>query len=350
MQKTNNQQKATTHTNKKQQQPTKTNNQPKPTKSNMSKRNVLLTIEYDGSGFHGWQIQPGIRTVQGVLTDALSRVTGEPIALNGSSRTDAGVHAYGAAASFKGDFGIPADRIPVAVNNLLTDIRIVKATEVPEDFHARFDAKGKTYLYRITAPSLVCSLSTPGDFCSLSGERPGNDSAEVEGSTTGLGCSRWTPCEQTAPNREQKSPGCYDAADIFMQNYRYQLNETPDKGNMKEAAKYFIGKHDFSAFRTTSDDAPPDAVRTISELTVDAEDGADTQGRPLTEYTLRVTGDGFLYNMVRIIAGTIVEVGLGRRNPAGIAAVIAQKDRRQAGHTAPASGLYLEKVYYGHPK
>jgi tRNA pseudouridine38-40 synthase len=313
----------------------------------MSKRNVLLTIEYDGSGFHGWQIQPDARTVQGVLTDALSRVTGEPITLNGSSRTDAGVHAYGAAASFKGDFGIPAGRIPVAVNNMLTDIRIVRAADVPEDFHARFDAKGKTYLYRITSPLSVFSRSTPGDLCSLSGGRPDNDSSEVEGSATVLGCSRWTPCEQTPPEREQKSPGCYDTPDIFMRNYRYLLNETPDEGKIKEAALHFIGTHDFSAFRTASDDAPKDAVRTISELTVNAEERTDSGGRPVMEYALRVTGDGFLYNMVRIIAGTLVEAGLGKREPEGIAEVIASGDRRLAGHTAPASGLYLEKVYYG---
>jgi tRNA pseudouridine38-40 synthase len=254
----------------------------------MSKRNVLLTIEYDGSGFHGWQVQPDARTVQGVLTDALSRVTGEAVSLNGSSRTDAGVHAYGAAASFSGEYGIPADRIPVAVNNMLTDVRIVSAVDVPESFHARFDAKGKTYLYRICAP----------------------------------------------------------VPDIFLRNYRYQLNELPDKGKINEAAKYFIGTHDFSAFRTASDDAPQDAVRTISALDVDCAGGTDTQGRPITEYTLRVTGDGFLYNMVRIIVGTLVEAGLGRRDPSGIRAVIDSGDRRLAGHTAPASGLYLEKVYY----
>jgi tRNA pseudouridine38-40 synthase len=282
----------------------------------MSKRNVLLTIEYDGSGFHGWQMQPGVRTVQGVLTDALSRVTGEEIALNGSSRTDAGVHAYGAAASFTGDFGIPAERIPVAVNNMLTDVRITNAKEMPEGFHARFDAKGKTYLYRISAPTYA----------------PAH-----------------TPPKLSIKSRSCNSPAVpVPVPDIFLRNYRYLLNEMPDEGKIKEAAKHFIGTHDFSAFRTASDSAPPDAVRTITALDVDCAEGRDTRGGKVTEITLRVTGDGFLYNMVRIIAGTIVEAGLGRRDPKAIADVVASGDRRLAGHTAPAAGLYLEKVYYDH--
>ena len=122
-------------------------------------RNILLTIEYDGSGFHGWQRQPEARTVQGELERVLSRVCGVPVTINGTSRTDAGVHALGQRASFKGDFGIPTDRLKLAANNLLAggmnsqrgvgDIRIIAAEEVAEDFHARFSARGKMYRYII---------------------------------------------------------------------------------------------------------------------------------------------------------------------------------------------------------
>ena len=124
------------------------------------KRNILLTIEYDGSAFHGWQYQPGLRTVQGVLQEALSKVLGSDIQVNGTSRTDAGVHALGQCCSFAGDFGIPTENIKDAVNNVLSegrtgagtkpgDVRIIDCKEVPEDFHARFDCKGKTYRYLI---------------------------------------------------------------------------------------------------------------------------------------------------------------------------------------------------------
>ena len=114
-------------------------------------RNILLTIEYDGTGFSGWQRQPERRTVQGTLEEALSRVCAIPIQVDGTSRTDAGVHALGQRASFHGDFGIPVERIPLAVNNLVSeagkdgDMRIRKAQLVPEGFHARYDSKGKKY-------------------------------------------------------------------------------------------------------------------------------------------------------------------------------------------------------------
>jgi tRNA pseudouridine38-40 synthase len=243
--------------------------------------NILLTIEYDGSAFHGWQSQPRARTVQGELERVLTMVCGEEIRLHGTSRTDAGVHAYGQCASFGGGFGIPAERIPVAANNLLTDIRIINAREVPDGFHARYSATGKSYLYRIRA-----------------GAPP----------------------------------------DIFARNYRYQLNETLNTHKMKEAAAQLTGTHDFAAFRTASSQHPQTSVRTIHGLTLTE--------RPGQEIELRVTGDGFLYNMVRIIIGTLVEVGLGKRDPADLPATLASCSRANAGHTAPAGGLWLERVYF----
>jgi tRNA pseudouridine38-40 synthase len=252
-------------------------------------RNVLLTVEYDGSAFHGWQAQPGKRTVQGVLELVLSRVCGEEVRLFGASRTDAGVHALGQAASFRGEFGIPAERIPIAANGLLRDVRVLTATDAPEGFHARYDARGKTYLYQIAA---------------------------------------------------SKQP------DIFLRNYRYLLNESPDKGKMEATAEHLVGTHDFSAFRTMGGAGTTDAVRTITEISVEQYDAKDTKGSPTRETQVRVTGGGFMYNMVRIIVGTLVEVGLGARKPESVTAALGSRNRTDAGRVAPAAGLYLEQVYY----
>ena len=256
-------------------------------------RNFLLTIEYDGSGYSGWQRQPDVRTAQGELEAVLSHVMGKPIQVNGTSRTDAGVHALGQQASFSGEFGIPTDRIQTAVNNLLAgkgggygklgrvgDMRIVKVEEKPAEFHARFDSLGKRYRYII-----------------------GN-----------------------GPD-----------VDIFRRNYAYQITDPLDEAAMQEAALYIMGTHDFACFQASGGNERETTVRTIYSLTV------KRQGN---DVVLEVTGDGFLYNMVRIITGTLVEVGLGKRKPEELAAVIESCDRRNAGHTAPAEGLYLVEVFY----
>jgi tRNA pseudouridine38-40 synthase len=252
-------------------------------------RNVHITVEYDGSAFHGWQAQPGKRTVQGVLEQALSRVCGEEVRLCGASRTDAGVHALGQSVSFAGEFGIPAERLPIAANDLLRDVRLLGAEDAPEGFHARYDARGKTYLYRIAA----------------SGQ-----------------------------------------PDIFLRNYRYLLNESPDKGKMEAAAAYLVGAYDFSAFRTMGGAGSADAVRTITGIDITQHDAEDTKGNPTRETEVRVTGGGFMYNMVRIIVGTLVEAGLGARKPESVKAALESRNRSDAGHIAPAGGLYLERVYY----
>ena len=256
-------------------------------------RNFLLTIEYDGSGYSGWQRQPDVRTAQGELEAVLSHVMGKSIQVNGTSRTDAGVHALGQQASFHGEFGIPTDRIQTAVNNLLAgkgggygklgrvgDMRIVKVEEKPAEFHARFDSLGKRYRYII-----------------------GN-----------------------GPD-----------VDIFRRNYAYQITEPLDEAAMQEAALHIMGTHDFACFQAAGGNERETTVRTIYSLTVKRQ-GSDV--------VLEVTGDGFLYNMVRIITGTLVEVGLGKRRPEELDAVIESCDRRNAGHTAPAEGLYLVEVFY----
>lgn len=257
-------------------------------------RNILLTIKYDGSQFHGWQRQPDSRTVQGTLEEALSKFCGQDIKIDGTSRTDAGVHAYGQRASFKGDFGIPTEKIKLAVNNYLSggmnklnhvgDVEIIDAVEVPLSFHARFDSKGKTYRYVIN-----------------------ND----------------------------KEP------DIFRRNYCYFIPDDLDIEKMNEAAKYIVGTHDFKSFEAAGSQERETTVRTVCEITIDRKKTSTND-----DIIIEITGDGFLYNMVRIIVGTLVEVGLNKRKPEELKDIIEKKDRTFAGHTAPAEGLYLKEIYY----
>lgn len=252
-------------------------------------KNILLTIEYDGTNFHGWQKQPGRRTVQGELEKVLAMVCNTEISLNGTSRTDAGVHALGQRASFKAEFGIPVQRISLAANNLLTggmnslaigDARIKEVIEMPLGFHARYDAKGKTYIYKILNQEEIC---------------------------------------------------------IFDRNYCYQIRKPLDVEAMKEAAAKIVGIHDFKCFQAAGSEEKATTVRRITEIKISKEENS---------INIEVTGDGFLYNMVRIITGTLVEIGLGKKFPKDIPRIIESLDRRNAGHTAPPQGLYLARVYY----
>jgi tRNA pseudouridine38-40 synthase len=271
-------------------------------------RNILLTIEYDGSGFSGWQRQPGVRTVQGELEQALSHVMGQPVVIHGTSRTDAGVHALGQQASFRGEFGIPTERIQQAVNNLLAgrgggigkigrvgDVGVTQVREMPMDFHARFDAKGKLYRYVI---------------------------------------------------------GNSGQMDLFRRRYAYQIGERLDVDAMAAAAEHIVGTHDFASFQASGSTERETTVRTIHSLTVrrrqaDGRLGCHSYAEGMEDDILiEIAGDGFLYNMVRIITGTLVEVGLGKRQPEEVAGIVAGCDRRLAGHTAPPQGLYLVKVFY----
>lgn len=257
-------------------------------------RNILLTIEYDGSGFSGWQRQPHARTVQGELEQVLSRVCRCEISLNGTSRTDAGVHALGQRASFRGDFGIPTDKIMLAANNLLAggqnsqigvgDVRITEVCEMPPDFHARFDSKGKTYRYVI---------------------------------------------------RNSEEP------DIFQRSYCYQVKKALNLEAMRAAAEHIVGTHDFKCFQAAGGNERLTTVRTVHSLDIYTQEKS---------VIIEITGDGFLYNMVRIIVGTLVEVGLGKKTAKELPKIIESKDRQNAGHTAPAAGLYLVKIYYAEQK
>lgn len=261
------------------------------------KRNFLLTIAYDGSVFHGWQRQPETLTVQGHLENVLSSFFKTDITVNGTSRTDAGVHAYGQRASFQIESGIPEDRLAMVINNALASkengsfaiapVRIVRAEEKPLDFHARFDSKGKKYIYRI---------------------------------------------------RNTKN------TDIFMRNYVYHVPDSLDTETMKKAAEAIRGTHDFKSFESSGGNVRETTVRTIYDIQVKETDLADDPEGRLIE--IHVSGDGFLYNMVRIITGTLVDTGMGRISAADMPDIIEARDRRRAGHTAPPYGLYLAEVYY----
>ena len=251
--------------------------------------NILLKIAYDGSGFHGWQKQPGVRTAQGELEEKLGAVLRAPFSLEASSRTDAGVHALGQRATLRGDFGIPTDRISFAVNNLLTDAKVLCAEEKPEGFHARFDAVGKTYIYRFAV-------------------MPANE--------------------------------------VFLRNYVCLLADGPNIDNMSEAAKYMEGTHDFVCFQAAGGAERESTERTLFSVSACRAKGTDPTGCIYDAVEIEVTGDGFLYNMVRIIAGTLLEAGRGKIAPGEVKSIIAAKDRSKAGPTAPPGGLYLKDVYY----
>lgn len=243
-------------------------------------RNIKLTIEYDGTGYHGWQSQVNAISVQGVLEKALSSLTGEACSLTGASRTDAGVHACGQTANFFTDSNIPPSKYFLALNSIIPDdISIVKSEEVSPDFHSRFSAKGKRYKY------LVYNMRHPS---------------------------------------------------ALMRNRSYHVPLPLNLDHMKEAGAFFIGKHDFSAFQA-SGSAAKTSVRTITGLTLERKDS-------LIE--LNISGDGFLYNMVRIITGTLIDVGLGRTPVNEIPDIISNGDRHAAGRTAPPQGLYLIEVFY----
>ncbi|WP_027400442.1 tRNA pseudouridine(38-40) synthase TruA [Anaerovorax odorimutans] len=258
-------------------------------------KNILITIEYDGTNFFGWQRQPDKRTVQGEVEKALSTICASSIKINGTSRTDAGVHAFGQRASFKADFKIPVERIKVAANNLLAggqnslgaaaDVRIIEVAEVPMDFHARFNAVAKTYIYKIRN------------------------------------------CKE---------------ADVFDRNYSYQITKPLNIGAMKKGAAHMVGTHDFKCFQAAGGKEMDSTVRTITSLEV-CEDYLEDNDKIIT---IAVTGDGFLYNMVRIITGTLVDIGKGKISEEKIPEIIKEKKRENAGHTAPPQGLYLAEIYY----
>jgi tRNA pseudouridine38-40 synthase len=243
----------------------------------------LAKIRYLGTDFHGFQVQPSERTVQGELCRALKEATGVICKVTGCSRTDAGVHANEFCITVEGDFTVPADKLPVAVARFLpTDLSLFYAENCDAEFHPRYDVISKEYLYKIK-------------------------------------------------NEKVYDPFYYGRAWFLP---REITDEQID--NMKTASKYILGKQDFSAFMSPGSDVE-DTVRTV--FYVDIQKNG-------SEIDIKICADGFLYNMVRIIVGTLIEVAYGRIKPDDIKLIIESKDRKRAGMTAPPDGLYLNKVSY----
>lgn len=252
-------------------------------KEKHAKRNLKLTVAYDGSGYHGFQRQLNSLTVQQVLEEKLSSLMGEPVTVAGAARTDAGVHAYGQVITIRTNGAIPTDRIPAAARGLLPkDIAVLDATEMPDDFHARFSACGKLYVYRI------------------------------------LNCA---------------SP------DPILRSYVWQLDRPLDVETMNQALGLLVGEHDFGAFQSAGSSAK-NPVRTLYSAKCI---------RQYERLEFQVHGNGFLYHMVRNVVGTVVNVGTGKNSLEDFLEIFSSRDRKLAGATAPATGLYLQEVFYKRP-
>lgn len=243
-------------------------------------KRIKLTVAYDGTNYHGWQIQPNDITVEGVINESLSELLGEEIEIIGASRTDSGVHALGNVAVFDSETKIPGEKIGLALNQRLPeDIRIQESCEVSEDFHPRYMDSEKTYEYKIL---------------------------------------------------NKKIP------DPTKRFYTHFLYVPLDVDLMQQAVKYIVGEHDFAAFCSAGSQVQS-TVRTV--ISLDIEKLEDV-------ITIRIKGNGFLYNMVRIIAGTLIQVGSKVYPPEYVKEIIESKDRNLAGPTSPAKGLTLVKIDY----
>jgi tRNA pseudouridine38-40 synthase len=273
-------------------------------------RTLKLTLAYDGSAYHGWQIQPGKPTIQGTLAAALHSLTGEAALPQGSGRTDAGVHALAQIASFQTASPIPVANFRVVLNDRLPPaIRVLAVDEMPADFHARHSARAKRYHYRIWRGDVVPPFLAR-----------------------------------------------------YVTHHPYPLDEDA----MQQAAAMVVGEHDFTSFaafdpdrtlrlaQPTSDENLPTNIRTIYESRFErivernAERNSDRRAddRPADELIYIVRGTGFLHHMVRNLIGTFLLAGKGSITPAQIPAILAACDRRAAGPTAPPDGLYLVEVEY----
>lgn len=246
--------------------------------------NFCLTIQYDGTRYNGWQRQGNTdNTIQEKLENILAHLYGEPVDLNGSGRTDAGVHALRQIANYR----VPRMISRYSCRQILRyfneylpqDIRVLSVEQAPDRFHARLNAESKLYEYRID---------------------------------------------------------CGEIANVFERRYLYRVEEPLNLAKMQEAAGYLTGTHDFKSF-CSNRHMKKSTVRTIYEITFELCDGI---------LYIRYRGDGFLYNMVRILTGTLIEIGMGDRLPSQIPAILEAEDRAMAGFTAPASGLFLVDVFY----
>lgn len=243
-------------------------------------RTIKLTIEYEGTNYAGWQVQPNGLAVQQVVEDALARLTGDRVRVSSSGRTDSGVHALGMVACFRTEKSLPLRAFSDGLNTILpSDIAIREAEEAPTGFNPRRDAKAKLYRYTI------------------------------------LNTSRRSPLNRL---------------------FAWRVGGALDMPAMSEAAGHFIGENDFGAFRAANC-AAKTTVRRIDSIDISREGDI---------VTIDVMGSGFLKNMVRIMVGTLVEIGKGKRGPETVCQLLESGDRRLAGVTAPPQGLCLVQVFY----
>ena len=244
-------------------------------------RNIRMLIQYEGTRYQGWQRQESSdNTIQGKLEQLISRMCNESIEIQGSGRTDAGVHSMGQIMNFHTRCEMDVKEMQAYMNQYLPeDIAVVEIEEVPERFHSRLNARGKQYSYRI-----------------------------------------WN---SSVPN-------------VFWRRYAYTVEQALDVASMEIAATYLLGEHDFKSF-TSAKKGKKSTVRNIESIKIHCD------GDLLT-FTFR--GDGFLYHMIRILMGTLLEVGMGKRSPHSIPDIMAAKDREQAGTLVPGKGLVLEKVFF----
>jgi len=243
-------------------------------------KRILLTVEYDGTAYAGWQRQLNALAVQQVLEEALSEACGHQVTVTGSSRTDAGVHALDQRVHFDTSCTIPPEKFPFVLNNLLPpDIRIHAGREVPSDFHARFLTSGKTYTYRII------------------NSRHGS---------------------------------------ALKRNTHWHIPVPMDPVPVRRALADLPGTHNYAAFQAAGGTAKT-TVRTLTRANLECCG---------PEWILTVSGNAFLYNMVRIIAGTVFEIGLGKREPDAFSRAFDTLDRLALGMTAPPCGLELTRVFY----
>jgi tRNA pseudouridine38-40 synthase len=247
-------------------------------------RNLKLVLSYDGTEFSGWQVQPGAATIQGALALAIGRVTGENILPQGSGRTDAGVHALGQVASFGTQSPIPPENLVIALNDILPGaIRVLEASEVPREFHARKSARAKTYRYRMYR----------GAICSPFIAR-------------------------------------------YVWHYPYPL----DEDQMQEVAGMIVGEQDFTSF------AAVDPERGREEMSNVRQIFSSSWERQSDEFVYTIRGNGFLHHMVRNLVGTFVLAGKGALRASDLTRILEARLRSAAGATAPASGLCLVNVEY----
>jgi tRNA pseudouridine38-40 synthase len=246
-------------------------------------RTLKLTVQYDGTDFVGWQRQPAGVSIQGLLEAALAPIEGGPVTVHGAGRTDAGVHALAQVASVRMTAALEAPSVARALNAVLpAAVRILSAEEADPGFHAQFSARGKVYEYRIVNAPFVSA---------------------------------------------------------FLHRYVWHVPQPLDLDAMRTAAGPLVGTHDFAGFQGTGSSATT-TTRTLTGVDIEEGGGFDL---PLV---VRVSGEGFLRHMVRNIVGTLVEVGVGRWDPWRPLAIVESRDRRTAGRTAPARGLFLAAVVY----